>query len=169
MEQTKKEILIHKIFQVGIFLKAFNGLLEIIAGTLILFTGKVADFVTFLINQELLEDPNDYIASHTQPIVSFLAGNVKAFAVIYLIGHGLINIFLFVGILKNKLWAYKASIAFFSLFIVYQLYKITFSHSIWLAALTVFDLIMIGLIWHEYNYLKKYHHLPESKSEIPLK
>ena len=161
MEQTKKEILIHKIFQVGIFLKAFNGLWEILAGVLILFTGKIASFVAPLVDNELLEDPNDYIANHIQPLLSFFVGNIKAFAVVYLIGHGLINIFLFIFILKNKLWAYKASIGFMSLFIIYQLYKITFSHSIWLSLLTIFDIFMIYLIWHEYNYLKKYHHLPD--------
>ena len=161
MEQPKQEILIHKIFQIGIFLKAFNGLLEITAGLMILFTGKAVSFLALLVDNELIEDPNDYIASHIQPVVVFLAGNLKAYAVIYLVGHGLINIFLFIGILKNKLWAYKASIVFMSLFIVYQIYKIIISHSIWLLGLTILDLVMIWLIWHEYNYLKKHHRLPD--------
>lgn len=161
MEDAKKEIYIHKAFEIGILLKAFNALWEIVVGLLIFFTGAVSSFANFIIEQELLEDPNDFIANNLQTIITFLSGHSKAFVAIYLIGHGLINIFLFFGILKNKLWAYEASLSFMSLFVFYQLYKIAISHSFWLSMLTILDLIMIWLIYHEYNYLKKYHHLPK--------
>jgi len=35
-----------------------------------------------------------------------------------------------------------------------QLYRYSYTHSIWLLLVTVLDLIVIGLTWHEYKYLK---------------
>ena len=40
------------------------------------------------------------------------------------------------------------------LFILYQLYRMTFAPSPMLAGLTVFDLVVVWLIWHEYRVRK---------------
>jgi uncharacterized membrane protein len=40
-------------------------------------------------------------------------------------------------------------------FVVYQLYRFLFTHSLWLIALTVLDLIVAFLIWREYQVRKK--------------
>ena len=61
-------------------------------------------------------------------------------------------------LLREKLWAYPASFAVFGAFIAYQLYRYTFTHGFGLIALTLFDLVVMLLIWHEYRLLKR--HLP---------
>ena len=43
-----------------------------------------------------------------------------------------------------------------SLFIVYQLYRYVDTHAFDLVVLTVFDLIVIGLIWHEYRLMRRH-------------
>jgi uncharacterized membrane protein len=43
-----------------------------------------------------------------------------------------------------------------SLFIVYQLYRFFYTRSLGLIVLTVFDLIVMILIWHEYRLLRRY-------------
>ena len=62
------------------------------------------------------------------------------------------------GLLREKLWAYPASIAVFGAFIAYQLYRYSYTHEVALIALTVFDLFVIALAWHEYRLLRS--HLP---------
>jgi uncharacterized membrane protein len=44
----------------------------------------------------------------------------------------------------------------FGAFIVYQLYRFTFTHGIGLIALSVFDLVVIWLIWLEYRALRSH-------------
>jgi uncharacterized membrane protein len=78
------------------------------------------------------------------------------FYAFYLLSHGVVKIFLVIGLLKNKLWSYPASLAVMSLFIVYQLYRFFYTRSLGLIVLTVFDLIVMILIWHEYRLLRRY-------------
>jgi uncharacterized membrane protein len=40
-------------------------------------------------------------------------------------------------------------------FIAYQMYRFLFTHSLWLIALTVLDLIVAFLIWREYQEVRK--------------
>lgn len=65
---------------------------------------------------------------------------------------------LVIGLLREKLWAYPASLIALALFIAYQLYRYAFTNSVGLLALTVFDLFVMLLVWHEYRLIR--HHLP---------
>ena len=51
--------------------------------------------------------------------------------------------------------AYPSSAAIFGLFVIYQIYSMFFIPSLLLAALTVFDIILIILILHEYRHKKR--------------
>jgi uncharacterized membrane protein len=59
-------------------------------------------------------------------------------------------------LLRNKLWAYPASLVILSLFIAYQVYRFSYTHSVGLVVLTAFDLIVMVLIWHEYRLVQKH-------------
>jgi len=78
----------------------------------------------------------------------------KHFMAIYLLSHGVVKMFAVVALLKNKLWGYPLSIVIFGGFIVYQIYRFTLTGGIGLIALTVFDLVVICLIWLEYRAVK---------------
>ena len=63
-----------------------------------------------------------------------------------------------IGLLRNKLWAYPVSLAVLGLFIIYQLYRFSYSHGVGLLVLTGFDGVVMGLVWHEYRLIR--HHVP---------
>jgi uncharacterized membrane protein len=69
-----------------------------------------------------------------------------------------VKVALVVGLLKEKLWAYPASLVVMSLFVLYQLYRFSYTHGFGLIVLTVFDVIVMILIWHEYGLMRR--HLP---------
>ena len=75
-------------------------------------------------------------------------------AAIYLFGHGVIKLWIIIGLLRKKLWYYPVAMIVFGLFIVYQLYRYTFTHSFLLLLITALDFIVIGLTWHEYRHLR---------------
>jgi uncharacterized membrane protein len=56
--------------------------------------------------------------------------------------------------LRNKLWAYPATVATVIVFIIYQLYRLTFGYSLFLILLTIFDVFVIWLTLHEYKITK---------------
>ena len=48
-----------------------------------------------------------------------------------------------------------ATFAVLIAFMAYQFYRYTYTHDIGLVALTVLDLIVLGLAWHEYELVKR--------------
>ena len=147
----------HVFFLLSVWSKGFAGLLETIGGLLLLLIPhtRLNALVVFLTAPELTEDPSDRVAVLLQRMVHELSADTKLFASGYLIVHGVIKVFLVVGLLGRRLWSYSVSLWFLAAFIVYQMYRFLFTHSLWLIALTVLDLIVAFLIWREYQEVRK--------------
>lgn len=145
---------IHKVFVVSLTLKGLNSLLEILGGILFLFTGSVTAILGLLIRGELIEDPTDFVATHIQHALPYFFTHGHLYASFYLLSHGIIKIILVISLLRNKLWAYPATIVTLFLFIAYQLYRLTYEYSLTFVLLTLFDILLIVLTWHEYKIIK---------------
>jgi uncharacterized membrane protein len=152
--QDKNERRIYDLFILGIVLKGVDGVLEFVVGLLLIFTHVLNNAVLALVQNELIEDPNDFFASHVRALTN-ASHDAQVFGGLYLVVHGVVKAFLSVALLRNKLWAYPAAILFFSLFILYDLIRIFETRSIPLTFLAVFDAIVLWLIWHEYRRTQK--------------
>ncbi|MCK5536480.1 MAG: DUF2127 domain-containing protein [Bacteroidales bacterium] len=157
MKQLFSNDNIHKYFIISITLKTLNAIAEIVGGVLVFFISQefVIKTVEFLTHEELFEDPKDVVANYLTSSVEHFSISAKHFIAIYLLSHGLIKLGLIIGLLKNKSWSYPASITIFGLFVIYQVYRYSYSPSIWLFVLTAFDLLVIWIVWREYLNLKK--------------
>jgi uncharacterized membrane protein len=143
-----------KAFRVGLFFKGIDGLIETIGGILLLIVKpeQINHLAHWLTQGQLSEDPNDFIANHILKTAHALSGASLVFGAVYLLSHGLVKIVLVVEVLRNHLWAYKALIGVTALFVIYQVYRITFDKfSISLFLLTIFDLVIIYLTAKEYK------------------
>ncbi len=60
------------------------------------------------------------------------------------------------GLLREKLWYYPIAIIAFRLFIAYQLYRFSFTYSLFLLFITTIDAVVILLTWHEFQYLRRH-------------
>ncbi len=156
MNELFREKNVHRLFIAGVLLKAVNAALEIIGGVLLLFTGAATKLITYMAQNELIEDPGDLVANTIQHYLPYLSEHSQLFAAIYLLSHGIIKIFLVTGLLRQRFWAYPSAIAIFFLFIVYQMYRYTHTHSSFLLIVTAFDLLVIWLTWHEYKIIRKH-------------
>src|SRR3989454_11937612 len=63
---------------------------------------QLGQLVTFLTQRELTEDRSDWIANHLRDAVSQLSPNTKLFASMYLLGHGVIKLFLMIALLRDR-------------------------------------------------------------------
>jgi uncharacterized membrane protein len=148
--------ILHESFRAGITLKGIDGILEVVGGVLLWFIKPAAlsNISFFLFDHELPLDPHDFIATHFFNVSQHLANGGKTFASIYLLSHGLTKALLVTALWFDRLWAYPLTIAVFSAFSVYQVYRFTHTHSIALALITVFDLMIIYLTCEQYGEQK---------------
>lgn len=155
-----REQRIHELFQISVLLKGAHALLELLGGiALYLFsTSTIVELMNHLARTELIEDPSDFLARHLLQFAQNFSVEAQSFYAFYLLSHGLVKIVLVAGLLREKLWAYPASIAVLAAFIGYQLYRFSYTQELALIALTVIDLFVIALAWHEYQLLRR--HLP---------
>ncbi|MEO8244076.1 MAG: DUF2127 domain-containing protein [bacterium] len=151
---------IHQIFRLSIVLKGLHALIEIVGGLTfyLLNAHSVLLWVNFLTQDALIEDPNDFIATHLLSAAEHLTSATQTFYAFYLVSHGLIKIVLVAGLLQEKLIAYPLSLIALLAFIGYQGYRYSYTHSFGLILLTIFDLVVIVLVWHEWRLLRR--HLP---------
>jgi len=143
----------HRIFQLSLLFKGVFAAAEIVAGISAYFVTQQFLFklVERLMRQELLEDSRDVIASYLLTSVEHFSLSTRNFTAAYLLSHGVIKLWLIVGLLRGKSWYYPLAIAVFGAFIVYQLYRFTLTHSLWLILITGVDVVVIALTWQEYR------------------
>lgn len=148
--------LIDRIFDVGVLMKAFFGFFEAAAALLLITSGKLLlnNFIIDLAQQEVAGDPNDLIANFLINSANSIYYDARAFAVAYLAIHGVINIFLAISLLKNKMWAYPWAMGLFGAFIVYQIYRFFLDFSLALFFLSIFDVLLVLIIYLEWNRKK---------------
>ncbi len=153
---NEKSKLLHNSFEVAIAFKGIHSVLEIISGFLLMLLNpdNLSRMVMWFIKGELVEDPTDVIANYLMKAIQTFSISTQWFGVVYLLSHGVIKIFLVVMLWQRKYWAYPLTIVVFFLFIIYQFYRYAHTHSIWLIALTVLDVILILLTWLEYKRIK---------------
>lgn len=157
MIKARCQNLAHKIFELGIFFKGLNGVLEIIGGILLVLIkpSAINRLAVFLTQNELSTDPKDLLANFLLRSAHSLSIGGQIFGALFLLSHGAIKLFLIIALFKKKLWAYPLAMAVFFLFIVYQLYRYALSHSFSMILLSVLDAIVIVLTYVEYQRLGK--------------
>jgi uncharacterized membrane protein len=144
-------------FRVSLFIKGVFALLEIAGGALAYFISQklLVSVITAITQDELVEDPNDFVANHLLDVAQQFSISTQYFTAFYLLNHGVIKLFLIAGLLRERLWYYPLAIIVFAFFIMYQLYRFSFTHSVWLLVITMLDMVVIWLTGREYKYLRR--------------
>jgi uncharacterized membrane protein len=148
---------IHAAFEIGLVLKGMFALAEITAGIFAYFTTTqfLLDLARAITRTELTEDHRDFVANHLLHAAQGLSLSSQHFTAFYLLIHGVIKLSLIIGLLRERLGYYLAAMAIFSLFVLYQVYRYSFTYSLSLLLITVLDVFVIGLTWLEYQHLRR--------------
>lgn len=145
-----------KVFRFSLFLKAGLALAEIVGGVVVYVTTQQfwVNVVRTVTADELAEDPRDIFANYLRRTVLHFSGSSMHFAAWYLFGHGIVKLWLIVGLLRKRLWYYPVAMVVFAAFVVYQLYRFVLQHSMSLLVITGLDLLVIALTWYEFRVLR---------------
>ena len=159
--------LTHVLFDISIATKGLDGALEILGGVLLLLVSplQLHNFVRALTEHELSEDPRDLLATYLNNSAQHLAGGAQTFAATYLLWHGLVKVALVTALLLKRRWAYPTAILAFLLFLAYQLYRYSHTRAPELLALSILDVLVIGLTWLEYRRLRSSHGFAAGKPD----
>ena len=76
------------------------------------------------------------------------------------ISLGVIKILLVAGLLRGAAWSYPTALAGLAGFMIYQLYRVSLTHSLALIILTAFDAVILLLIWQEWRRVRRTRCLP---------
>ena len=144
---------VHRLFRVGVLIKGMHGLIELTGAVLIYLTSgsTLLNIVTSITTNELTEDPNDLLANFLLQTTSHVSQGAKDFAALYLLVSAIVNLLLTAGLLAEKKKAFPAAIGIIALFILYQSYLFIHTHSPWLVVLTLYDCVIIVLIYLEHK------------------
>jgi uncharacterized membrane protein len=90
---------IHQIFQVGAPLKGARAAIECVRGIglAVVSTSTVANLIKALTQEELLEEPKDFVATHLLAAAQNFSVETKHFYAFYLLSHGIVKLLLFIG------------------------------------------------------------------------
>ena len=148
--------LLDKAYEIGIFIKGFDGILELVGGVLLLtISPATVNHLAWALTQHALsENPHDFIATHVLHYSHKLAAGHNLFAALFLLTHGIVKVVLVTCLLLNKLWAYPYALGALGLFLVYQVYELVVAPSFGMAFLSVLDAVIIWLVWREWQKVK---------------
>jgi uncharacterized membrane protein len=116
---------------------------------------RLQSWAKTLTAHELAQDPHDLIARHLLNSASQLSHSTTLFAAVYLLSHGIAKIVLVIALLRGQLWAYPWMIALLVVFIIYQVYRLSYRFSVWLFLLTLFDIFVMVLTVLEYRQRRR--------------
>ncbi|MCX6788914.1 MAG: DUF2127 domain-containing protein [bacterium] len=142
----------YQLFKAGIFIKAGIAIAEIIVGVAFYFLSyETMNAILTSVLQIVVKNPESGIWSMVNSGFRDLIIYSTSFWAFIFLSHGITKILLTRGLLKNKAWAYIASLVVFSYFIINQIYQTLQHPSFALELITVFDIIVVYLIFYEYR------------------
>jgi len=147
-----------KLYEIGILIKGFDGAIELLGGLfLLIMPGSIIMHITHaLVDTELNRNPSDLLATKVLHYGTQLAQGRNAFAIAFLLTHGIVKVGLVIALLRQKLWAYPVALVVLSIFLLYQIYLVFTQSTVAMILLSILDAIIIFLVWREWKQLNRH-------------
>lgn len=135
------------------------GVLQVVVA-IVLYLGALQylpSFAQWLVQNELAENPNDYIALKILQITGSAPATGAPFYTTYFAAHGLLHIAVVAALLSGARWANHAAVTVLSLFVIYQVIEWMSVGGFMLIVLTIIDLAVIYLTVREHRRTRIQH------------
>jgi len=155
MPLNRQDITMHRttdiLFRIGLIVKGFDALLEVVGGILLLMPTRLARYILVLSQHELYRH-HAVLSGKLDRLAETVLEHVHIWAAIYLMLHGLSKVILVGGIFCGKKWGYVGLIGVLGFFTAFELIRAVSAREPVSGVLGVFDLMVVGLIFKEYRY-----------------
>lgn len=156
-QEQRTDHTIYELFKWSILLKGLISLGEVLTGTVLLLIPE--HYIVSLVQSVGVwlsgYADNPITLKIVAELAAFSAGSAL-FVALYLLSRGLIKCALIWALLKNILWAYPASLLVLGALLMYQAYEIALKGSIFVIAISLFDIIVMYFIWREWSIVKRH-------------
>jgi uncharacterized membrane protein len=144
----------HRLFEIGIWWKGIDGVLEVLGGFFVYFesTQNLSQWLVFLTQYEW-SDPQGVIPAFLLRLAASLSHHGQTVAAVYLWGHGAIKVGLVLGLLTGRRALYPWAMLFLAIFCFYQFSQFWKTGSAGYLIVTLLDLAVIPLVYLEYRRL----------------
>lgn len=142
------------IYNVGIAVKGFDGVVELVAGILLWADPGLLHRTLHALLGEAQESNSrmmQFVAEHVARIDADLTRSGLVFFVLFLILHGVVKVALVVALFAKWRWAYPWAIGALAIFLVYQVYAYIKQPSIAMAIFSLIDALIVWLVYKEYR------------------
>ena len=153
---VQKKNFIDRAFRVSLFIKAIDGSLQLIGGTLLMIIPH-ATLVSWLdrLSTQVMPDHNDtLIAQLLRTASEHYSVRAEIFLSLYMLSHGVIKLGLVYGLLREKLWVFPLAFVAFAGLILIELDRIFIHHYWGVIILLCFDTFVLTMVILEYRRLK---------------
>ncbi len=143
-----------RLFDVTLIIKAIAAVIDLVAAAVIFTTGSELVVRFFAKVTTLMTDfEGDGVISQ---YMSLQPGMISTFDIWFITGylafHGILNLILVEGIWFRRQWAYTKAMRILLFFFAYQCLRLMFVWSYWLFVITLYDLVVILLLYNEYRH-----------------
>lgn len=146
-----------RLFDVTLIVKGVAAVIDLVAAAVIFTTGNELVVRFFAKVTTLMTDfEGDGVISQ---YMSLQPGVVTTFDIWFITGylafHGIVNLILVEGIWFRRQWAYSKAMRILLFFFAYECFRLLFVWSYWLFIITLYDLVVILLLYNEYRHAER--------------
>jgi len=156
-KEGKARGFLHWFFETGVVLKGINAVVEVAGGLALLLipTASLQSWIRTVLNPLIRHDPDSFASRMGLRLVERLTDAGQDFAALYFLTHGVVKIFVVICLLRGWMWSYPLGVAVFAGFIGFQTWEFfAGSHSWFMIAMNVLDLVLIALTLNEWRQKK---------------
>lgn len=153
------------LFRLGMWWRIFYGLIRFLSGLALLrmIGTPLSDIFFRIMRTELVEDPSDRFVQVVGHALHQHSYEVTFFLAFYFIFWGVVDIWLSISLLRHQTWAFPVSLVLITVFVIYGIFRFFHTHSLVLLVVILVDIVLIRLIWQEYQRMR--HKLVISESQ----
>lgn len=144
---------LHRLFEASLAAKCVFAGIETLAGLGLLLApaGAMAAAIGWLAERELVEAATGPVAARFLRAAQGFTADTQHFYALYLLGHGVLKLVMVAMLWLRIRAAYPASLVVLAGFIAYQLHRWSVTHGPLMLALSLFDLLVMWLVWREWQ------------------
>lgn len=158
LQQLRENDWYERLYKVTVIIKGLDGLVELLAGLLLIVAPRFLHYVLQNLSGEALEHHGRFmrcVAENIAHIDADFARGGLIVVVLFLVTHGVVKLTLVWALLRKVLWAYPYALGVLVLFFLYQLYLLIAHPTVGMALFTLIDALIIYVVWGEWQKLNQ--------------
>lgn len=156
-KRVKASIWYDRLYKFSVGVKGVDGAVELVVGIVLVVAPHLVHLLLYNMAGEAIEHRGRfmrYIAENIAHVDADIAVGGITVVTLFLLVHGIVKLLLVWALMKEVLWAYPYALVALTLFFLYQLYVCIVSPSASMILFTLFDAVIISVVWGEWRKLK---------------